>query len=231
MNRIRRIFALGSRLKRREKIVIMAGLVVAASILFYYFFERYQVANATLVESIRLRQTYLEKQVGRISEKSGIEGQLEEARAELAKFEERLLPGSKPPVAAAELQKTLKEMAASLTVEIRSERPLPPVEMNMYLGIPVEISFVSSTAKLRDLLFKIENSPLLLTVSDMKINVTNMANPTDIYAFLVVRGMIKKEQGTEIQPRRSANEPPESKDIEAWAKEQDKNLGVTGRRR
>ena len=231
MNPMRRLFVLGSRLKRREKLVIFAGLLVAAGILCYYFFERYQTANAAMIESLRLRQAYLGKQVGRISEKSRIDGQLEAAKAEVAKFEERLLPGNKPPVAAAELQKTLKEMAASLAIEIRSERPLPPIEMNMYLGIPVEISFVSSTARLRDMLFKIETSPLLLTVTDMKTNVTNIANPTDVYAFLVVRGMIKKEQETGLQPQRNVKESSEKRDTEVWAKEQEKNLGVPGRRR
>ncbi len=228
---VKKLLAFRNRLKRREKIVILAGLLVAAGIFSYYIFDRYRAMNTVMIDRIRTRAVYLTKQFGRIAEKSQVQVRLEAARAELQKLEGGLLPGGKPPVAAAELQRSLKEMAMAAGVDIRSERPMSPVEMNVYLGIPVEISFIASTAKLKEMLFKIETSPLILAVTDMKVSVTNAMNPTDVHAFLVVRGLITKEPGTEVHAGKSDKEAVKEEDMETFRREQDKNPFAVDRRR
>jgi hypothetical protein len=113
-------------------------------------------------------------------------------RQEIQKQEKAFLRGSKPPVAAAVLQRFLKEKAASLDIEVKLERTLSPVDSEVYLGIPVEIGFNASTEKLKELLYKVRASQYLLTVSELKIRVTNVSNPVDVYVTVVVTGFIKK---------------------------------------
>ena len=62
----------------------------------------------------------------------------------------------------------------------------------------MEIGFTASTNKLKDLLYNLRKSPVFLTVSEIKIRVTRVNNPTSIYTTLVVTGFIKKpeDQGT-----------------------------------
>lgn len=230
-NRIRQLIGLSARLKRREKAALIGGFLIVAGVLSFYLFQWYQAANMATVESLRTREVYLSKQFDKISRKGDIQKQLQDAREELQKLENRLLPGEKPPVAAAELQKILKDIAGSLGLDIRSERPMATVDMGAYLGVPVEVSFVCPTAKLKDMLSGIETSPLLLTVTDMKVSVANIMNPNEVYTFLVVRGLIRKEAGLEAQTSMRGREDLSDLDIEAWQKEQDKNPRAQGRRR
>ncbi len=134
----------------------------------------------------------LEKQLNRIAEKDDMQKQVKKIKLELEKQEKAFLRGDKPPVAAAALQKFLKETASSLNIDVKLERTLNPVDTDFHLGIPVEIGFKASTEKLKDLLYGLRKSPYLFTVSEIKVRVTNISNPVDVYATLVVTGFIKK---------------------------------------
>ncbi len=79
-----------------------------------------------------------------------------------------------------------------MNIDVKLERTLNPVDTDFHLGIPVEIGFKASTEKLKDLLYGLRKSPYLFTVSEIKVRVTNISNPVDVYATLVVTGFIKK---------------------------------------
>jgi len=84
---------------------------------------------------------------------------------------------------------------------------LGPVENGLYLGVPVEIGFSASTAKLKDMLYRIKTSPLLLTVTKMKVRVTNIKNPVDVYATVVVKGFIKKSRSPDMGGKEGNSAP------------------------
>ncbi len=181
------------RLKRREKVTVLAGGLLALAIISFHLFTLYGDFRASVRERIEAKEIYHQRQMMKISEKVTIEKRLASSEDELKKLKGGLLSGDKPPVAAAELQKLLKDMASSLALDIKSERALSPLDMGNYLGIPVEIGFSTSTAKLKDLLVKIETSPFLLTVSQIDVSVRNVKNSGEVYAALTVRGFIEKE--------------------------------------
>ena len=141
-----------------------------------------------LKTGMRQRRCILKKQLEKIADKDVIRARLDKAKEELNGLEKGLLSGDKPPVAAAELQKLLKETAMSLNVEIKSERISTPVDAGLYLEIPVEIGFIAPTAKLRDMILRIETAPTLLSVSTLDIRVMNFKNPTEVYAVMTVKG-------------------------------------------
>jgi hypothetical protein len=130
--------------------------------------------------------------MNKISEKEYIESKYKAVKQELERQEKMLLRGNTPPVAAAALQKFLKETASSLDIDVKLERALNLVDAESYLAIPVEIGFTASTRQLKDLLLKLRKSPFLITVSEIKVRVTNISKPEDIYTTLVVHGVIKK---------------------------------------
>jgi len=180
------------KVNEREKKVVLAGGVAVLLIILFYGFSLFSEFRTNVLELADAKRFVLEKQIQKLSEKDAIEAQIEAVRQEVVKQEKVFLRGSKPPVAAAVLQRFLKEKASALNIEVKLERTLNPVDADVYLGIPVEIGFTASTEKLKELLYKFRTAPYLLTVSELKIRVTNVSNPVDIYATVVVTGFIKK---------------------------------------
>ncbi len=81
---------------------------------------------------------------------------------------------------------------------MKLERTLNPVVLENYLGIPVEIGFSTSTKSLKEIMVRLRKSVFLLTVSEIKIRVTNISRPEEIYTTLVVTGFIhntEKDKG------------------------------------
>ncbi|MEW6068959.1 MAG: type II secretion system protein GspM [Nitrospirota bacterium] len=180
------------RLQSREKKALLIGLLLIALIFLYYFFVWYSKTMVSTRENTEAKRLYLIKQVDKISEKDALTKKLEAARLKLRETEKRLLTGDKPPIAAAELQKLFKDMATLLGIEIRSERALNPVDMELYYAVPVEIGFTATTAKLKEMLLHIENSIFLLIIPEIKIRVMNISKPDELYVTLTARGFIKK---------------------------------------
>lgn len=180
------------KISRREKKVLLVGGIIAILLISYQLFEWYRDFRNSMKEYSETKRFNLERQLNRISGKAVLEKRFKTTEAELKEIEKGLLPGDKPPISQAELQRLLKEMALSLNIEIKTEKTLTPLEAGQYIGVPVEIGFIATTAKLKDILYKIKTSPYLLTVSGINIRVTNIQNPVDAYTTLVVKGFIKK---------------------------------------
>lgn len=184
------------RLNQREKKVLLSGGVIVILILAYYLTAWYKDMSVSLGDHVDAGRTKLERQLTEISGKTDIQKEFEVVSADLMELEKGLLSGSKPPLAAAEIQRTLKDIVSAVDVHINLERILEtaPTENDLYLGIPVEIGFAASTAKLKDILYRIKTSPLQLTVSEIKILVRNTENPTDVNTTLTVKGFMKNPQ-------------------------------------
>jgi hypothetical protein len=180
------------KVNEREKKFLIYGAVAVALIVVFSLVSWYTDLRNGVSEIADAKNLMIEKQLGKIAQKGSIEKHAIAIRKEIERQERTLLKGGKPPVAAAALQRALKEMASSLNIDVKLERTVNPVDADIYLGIPVEIGFKAATVDLKSLLVKIRKSPYLLTVSEMKVRVTNISNPQDIYTTLVVTGFIKK---------------------------------------
>ena len=108
----------------------------------YYVFQWYEGVNASVKDRYEAKAMHLKKQLEKIADKDVIRARLDKAKEELNGFEKGLLSGDKPPVAAAELQKLLKETAMSLNVEIKSERISTPVDAGLYLEIRLRLALL-----------------------------------------------------------------------------------------
>jgi Tfp pilus assembly protein PilO len=176
----------------REKRVVFIGIIIVVLIIAYRGILWYKDIKVSAREHIETKQIALQKQFDKISQEGALRKTLKSAGNEIAALERGLLSGEKPPVAAAEVQRRLKGIALSHEIVIKSERALNPFESELYIIVPVEIGFNASTTKLKEMLYEIKTSPLLLAVSAMKVRVTNIRNPVENYNTLVVNGFIKK---------------------------------------
>ncbi len=192
-------------INEREKNFLIIGAIAVILVIFYNLFSWYGDVKGNVKEVSDMKWFMLNKQLNKLSQKNVIEKRAETIVRELAIQEKAFLSGNKTPVAAAALQKFLKDSASSLKIDVKLERTLSPVETEFYLGIPVEIGFTASTGELKDLLYRINKSPLLLTISEMKIKVTNIRNPVDTYTTLIVTGFIKKPETKEQDEKKAKN--------------------------
>jgi len=149
-----------------------------------------------LMESVKsvydAKIVLLKRQLMKLSESDDLQKQLNAVKQNFERQRSSLLKAEKTPVAAAELQRILKEMASSLNIDVNLERALTPVDLNFCTGIPVEIGFIANTEKLSGMLSMLKQSPVLLTVTEMKIRVANVNNPVNINATLQIMGFIEK---------------------------------------
>ncbi len=193
------------KVNERERKFLMYGAVAGILIIGFNLFTWYSDKTSQLSEFTDAKLFMIEKQLNKIAEKGYIEKYAVSTRQELDRQEKSLLKGGKPPVAAATLQRSLKEMASSLGIDVKLERTLNPVDTEIYLGIPVEIGFKATTNELKSLLVKVRKSSYLLTISEVKVRVTNINNPEDIYTTLVVTGFIKKTAEEEKGKKEARN--------------------------
>ena len=180
------------KVNEREKKFLLYGAVAVALIVIFSLVSWYTDLRDGVSDIAEAKRLMIERQLGKIAQKDNIEKHANAIKKEIERQERTLLKGGKPPVAAAALQRALKEMASSLKIDVKLERTVNPVDADIYLGIPVEIGFKATTDDLKSLLVNIRKSPYLLTVSEMKVRVTNISKPQDIYTTLVVTGFIKK---------------------------------------
>ena len=179
------------RLSARERVVILGGGGVAALVLGWLFVLTPLLArNTATADLVPERERLLMRRLDLLARRGQIAAELEAANARVESLNGRLLTAAAPAVAASELQKIVKDMAAQATTDIRSERILPPEERGELLEIPVEIAVSAEIRQLVDLLARVEAAQKLLTVKDVRIRVVNVSQPKELLATLTVSGFI-----------------------------------------
>ena len=178
-------------LSRRERTVIAAGVLVGILLGGWSFVvEPILESNRRVGELVPAREQMLEKRRDLIARRGVIETELRSLTERLNAVSARFLTSATPAVAASELQKLVKEMAAQANTEVRSERILPPAERGELLEIPVEIAVSGEVRQLVDLLARLDGAPKLLTVQDFRLRVVNVSQPKELLATLTLSGYI-----------------------------------------
>lgn len=195
------------KVNQRDKRVLLIGGLIALLIIVFSLYSWYSDFMERVSGASDAKIVLLKKQLMKLSESDELQMQVNAFKQDFEMKKGSFLKGEKTPVAAAELQRILKEMASSLSIDVNLERTITPVDFNFYLGIPVEIGFTANTEKLSDLLIMLKQSPFLLTVTEMKIGVANVSNPVNINATLQIMGFIEKP------PAENSGGAKEGKDV------------------
>ncbi|PKL51772.1 MAG: hypothetical protein CVV37_04685 [Nitrospira bacterium HGW-Nitrospira-1] len=186
------------------KALAIVGIAVGV-IIIYYGFTWYASIKTSTYDKVKTRRTYLSRQINKLSEKNAIAKKLETEKNDLGELEKGLIKEDKPAVVAAELQRLCREIALSSGIDIKTERMLDPVDEGTYYTIPIKIEFQAITAGLKEMLLKIEQSPFLLTVPDLKVRVININDPVDIYVTMTVAGFSRKKVKQDITDKSKEN--------------------------
>ena len=178
-------------LSRRERTLVGAAVGIAVIVLVWEgIVQPIRDRNRTASELVPVREQVLTRRQDLVGRKATIVAELEATNQQLESLSGRFLAAGTPAVAASELQKLLKGMAAEASTEVRSERILPAVERGELLEIPIEIAVSGEIRQLVDLLARIERAPKLLAVLDLKVRVVNITQPKELLATLTLSGYI-----------------------------------------
>ena len=178
-------------LSRRER--VMVGLALGVAVLlggWLFVIEPILEHNRSATELVPAREQVLLQKRELIGRRAAITAELEATTARFDKLAEGFLTSATPAVAASELQKIVKDMAAQAKTEVRSERILPPADRGDLLEIPVEIAVSCEIRQLVDLLTRLEGSSKLLPVQDLKVRVVNLSQPKELLVTLTISGFI-----------------------------------------
>ena len=178
-------------LGRRERILIGGGVVVVLLVALYLFLIEPLVERAREAGSRAIaREAVLERRRLTIARGPRIAEELQAMKSRLESESARLLRGPTAPLAASELQKLVKEAAASTNVEVRSERVLAASDREGLQEVPIEIVIAGSIRDTVAALYRIEHADRLLMIKDLKIRVVSIGQPRELMTTLTVAGYV-----------------------------------------
>ncbi len=195
-------------LSKRERTLVGAAAGIAVVVVGYIYLVEPILARAREHAAlIPARQEILTKRRALIGQRAAYAARLDEASRTVEQASARLLPGATPPLAASELQKLVKELAGQSSVEVRSERILPPVERGPLLEIPVEITVAGGIREVVTLLYRLEGTTKVLTLQELKVRVVSVGQPKELLTTLIVSGYILPSGQTQKQGEKSEGSP------------------------
>jgi type II secretory pathway component PulM len=179
-------------LSRRERTLIGAGVAGLLALGMYLsVVDPVRTRQREVAELIPIREATLERRRLLVAQRAQLTGELEGLAQQAEVATSGFLTGPTAPLAASELQKLVKELAAAAEVDVRSERVMAPVDLTGVLEIPIELTVACSIRQVVALLSRLGQTPRLLRVKDLKIRVAAPGQPRELLTTLVVSGYLR----------------------------------------
>jgi len=190
------------RISKRERGFLIGGAVVSCFILLYQFaFNPILDQERNIRQEIAVKQKILSNYRNVAKRKGELTRNISYLKLRLKDTETKLLDGTNPSLAAANLQEIINQICSQNEVSITSVRVLPPSSIDMYTEIPIRIETKGTIAGVKNFLYEIENCPKLLAVKEMNVYVPRSprrrprpeasARTASFRTSLVVVGFIK----------------------------------------
>jgi len=177
---------------RRERTLIglgVAGLLALGA--YLYVVEPMLARQRQVAELIPIREATLERRRLMVAQRERLTAERDAWIQKVEAASAGFLSGPTAPLAASELQKLVKELAVSAEVDVRSERVLAPVDLTGILEIPLELTVACTVRQAVALLSRLEQTPRLLRVKDIKIRVAAPGQPRELLTTLTVSGYLR----------------------------------------
>jgi len=139
-----------------------------------------------------------------VGREGALNAESRDLESRIAAHEEALLPGATPPLAAADLQTRLKQLADRAGLKIQSEKILAHVKRDAYLEIPVQIVANGEIRNLKDFVVAVEASPVFIAVHEMSLRsvkrrqfvaeTRTYTDVADLQASMTLVGLIRGER-------------------------------------
>jgi len=181
-----------SMLSRRERVLMKVGVAGLLAVGAYlYVVEPMLARQREVAELIPIREATLERRHLMVAQREQLTEELDMLARKVESTSAGFLSGPTAPLAASELQKLVKELAASAEVDVRSERVLAPVDLTGILEIPIELTVACTVRQVVAFLTRLEQTPQLLRVKDLKMRVAAPNQPRELLTTITVSGYLR----------------------------------------
>ncbi len=184
---------------KKRKYLILCGILLLIMTIYKYIVHPAFLYVDRLGEEIVLKHKMLSGYKKVIYGKTDLTYKLSFIKKELTRAGAGLLNGNTPALASVEIQNRLNKIVTKSGVELKSMKILDPVVTDYYTMLPVQYNIVSDTRSLRDMLYRIENSPTYLIIKELRVRVRkkrtrfrDKQNNYEINSTLTITGYMKK---------------------------------------
>jgi Tfp pilus assembly protein PilO len=178
-------------LSPRERIVVGAGAAIALVVGGYLMIVEPIMTRARTAEAtVPSREEVLQRRRDQIRQQARLSEELATVNARLETESGRLLRGPTAPLAASELQQLVKELLGDASVEVRSERVLPASDLQGLQEVSIELAIMGGIRDTVTALSRLERTPRLLALKDVKIRVVAVGQPRELLTTVVIAGYL-----------------------------------------
>ena len=179
--------------KRDKKILTIGVLAVALILIMNYVLFPFIEGEKDIRERTQQKEMVLQKYEKIINQREEIEKKLNQLRGKQNQLNRKLLKGSTPSLAAAEMQKTLEGISRAHDLELKSVKVKDAEERGEFLAIPLEIRLTTDLNRTRKFLADLEKNSKYLIIPQLRISVKNQRDPKEVIVTLVVTGFFMRE--------------------------------------
>jgi Tfp pilus assembly protein PilO len=179
--------------KRDKKVLMIGGLAVVLFLIINYVISPFIESENDIQEGTEQKEMLLKKYERVINQRGEIEKKLAKMKREQSGLNKKLLKGSTPSLAAAEMQKMLENISKKYDLELKSVKVKDAEESGEFLAIPLEIRLTTDLNSTRKFLADLEKNSKYLIIPKLKISVKNQRDPKEVIVTLVVTGFFMKK--------------------------------------
>ena len=179
--------------KRDKKVLMIGALAVALFLVINYVISPFIESENNIQEGTEQKEMLLQKYEKVINQRGEIEKKLAKMKREQSALNKKLLKGSTPSLAAAEMQKMLENISKKYGLELKSVKVKDAEESGEFLAIPLEIRLTTDLNSTRKFLADLEKNSKYLIIPKLKISVKNQRDPKEVIVTLVVTGFFMKK--------------------------------------
>jgi Tfp pilus assembly protein PilO len=190
--------ALLANLSDRDRRALTLLAIAASAILLVRFvvFPALEAAGDP-ASSVAVREKTLRKYRALAAAAPARENDYGALKIALGEAEKGLLQSRTTPLAVAEVQQQVRELAAAAQVQLHAVEFLPLKKTGAYTLAPVSVRFSARPDQLVALLMALETAPKILTLEQLRVNAANQQTPEGLKKMVTVYMQISGVAATE----------------------------------
>ena len=180
--------------RRDKKFLTIGAVALLLFLVVNYVIMPFMESEREIREGTEQKEVTLEKFEKIIAGRAEVEKQLAQLKKKQTQMNAKLLTGSTPSLAAADMQKMLEKISGTHDLELKSVKVQDGEKQGDLLTIPLEIRLQTDLERTRKFLADIEKNQKYLIVPSLKISVQNQRDPKEVIVTMVVTGFFMKEE-------------------------------------
>ena len=183
--------------RRDKKFLTIGAVALLLFLVVNYVIIPFMESEREIREGTEQKEVTLEKFEKIIAGRAEVEKQLAQLKKKQTQMNAKLLTGSTPSLAAADMQKMLEKISGTHDLELKSVKVQDGEKQGDLLTIPLEIRLQTDLERTRKFLADIEKNQKYLIVPSLKISVQNQRDPKEVIVTMVVTGFFMKEEAVQ----------------------------------